>query len=146
MRAFFAFLIPVLFLISCKEEVKKTKIDPTGRWESVLPWDDNTITLTVRKDSVILFKAKKLVFDGIQYFVSVGKWHVENDSFLVMEQFTDGRKYEMNELFPELTGTGIDSSKIAGLDLSAKFIITKDSIYDIETDGSRSKEKIYIRK
>jgi hypothetical protein len=146
MRTFLVFFFPALFFISCSEEVKKEKIDPTGRWESVLPWDNNTITLTVRPDSTMLFKVKKLVFNGIQYFVSVGKWHVENDTLLVMEQFTDGRKYEMNELFPELTNTGSDTLKVIGLELSAKFIITKDSLYDIEADGKRSKEKIYIRK
>lgn len=147
MRTFILFLIPVLLFISCQEEVKKKEaIDPTGKWESVLPWDDNTITLTVRPDSVMLFKAKKLVFDGIKYFVSVGKWHVEQDSFLVMEQFTDGRKYDLDELFPELANIGSDTLNVIGLDLSAKFILTKDSIFDMENSGKRSKEKIYIRK
>ncbi len=124
----------------------KEPIDPKGKWESVLPWDNNTITLTVRPDSVMLFKAKKLLSDGIKYFVSVGKWHVENDSFLVMEQFTDGRKYDAEELFPELAPTDTDTLNVMALELSAKFILTKDSLYDIEPSGKRSKEKIYIRK
>lgn len=148
MRTFVVFLFTALILVACTNEPEKKKpaIDPTGKWESMMPWDNNTITLTVRPDSMILFKAKRLVFDGIKYFVSAGKWSIENDSFLVMKQFTDGRKYELKELFPELDSAGADSTNIFGLDLSAKFILTKDSLYDIEPTGKRSKEKIYIRK
>ena len=145
MRTFLVFFIPSLILFACNEEIKKERFDPTGRWESVLPWDNNTITLTVRPDSTMLFKAKKLFCPGTKYFVSAGKWSIENDSFLVMKQFTDGRRYELKELFPELA-VDSDSLNVIGLDLSAKFIITKDSLYDIEPDGKRSKEKIYVRK
>lgn len=148
MRLFAAFLFAALIVVSCNNEPEKktVAIDPTGKWESVMPWDNNTITLTVRPDSMILFKAKRLVFDGIKYFVSAGKWSIENDSFLVMKQYTDGRKYELKDLFPELDSIGADSTNVMGLDLSAKFILTKDSLYDIEPTGKRSKEKIYIRK
>ena len=147
MRKFILFLLPALILISCGEEVKKqAPVDPKGKWESALPWDNNIITLTVRPDSTMLFKAKKLFCPGTKYFVSAGKWHVENDSFLVMEQFTDGRKYELDDLFPELANIASDTLNIIGLQLNAKFILTKDSIYDIETSGKRSKDKIYIRK
>jgi hypothetical protein len=147
MRIFVFILFSASFIFSCKEPVKKAaSIDPKGKWESVLPWDNNTITLTVRPDSMILFKAKKLFCPGTKYFVSAGKWSIENDSFLVMKQYTDGRKYELKELFPELADIGSDSVNIIGLALEAKFILTKDSIYDMEPSGKRSKEKIYVRK
>lgn len=147
MKIFLSIILLSSLIIACEEPVKKEAVNPIGKWESVLPWDNNTITLTVRPDSVMLFKAKKLVSDGIKYFVSVGKWKIENDSFLLMEQFTDGRKYELDELFPELANLDPESKKnVIGLELSAKFILTKDSIYDIEPTGKRSKEKIYIRK
>jgi hypothetical protein len=145
MRIFLLFLIPPLLLFSCGEPAKKAAPDPKGKWESFMMWDNNYITVTVRPDSTILFKAKKLFCPGTKYFVSVGKWSVEKDSFLVMSKFTDGRKYELKELFPELTTIG-DSINIIGLDLEAKFILTKDSLYDIEPNGKRSKDKIYVRK
>ena len=146
MRNLILFLIPALFVFSCKEETKKDLPDPKGKWESAIPWDNNTITLTVRPDSMILFKVKKLFCPGTKYFISAGKWHVENDSLLVMEQYNDGRKYDLDELFPELKDIGSDTVNVIGLDINAKFILTKDSLYDIEPTGKRSKDKIYMRK
>ncbi|CAN5437730.1 hypothetical protein BH09BAC5_BH09BAC5_21360 [soil metagenome] len=146
MRNTFLISICALFFAACNTPVKKELPDPKGKWESMTPWDNNTITLTVRPDSTILFKAKKLFCPGTKYFISVGKWSIENDSFLVMKKFTDGRKYELKDIFPELTHIGSDSVNIVGLELEAKFILTKDSLYDIETSGKRSKEKIYVRK
>jgi hypothetical protein len=146
MRIIAAILLSALFFISCGEEVKKDIPDPTGKWENPVKWDNNYITLTVRPDSVMLFHCKKLFCPGTKYFVAVGKWSIEDDSILVMKQFTDGRKYELKELFPELTTIGSDTANIIGLNMDARFIMTKDSLYDIETTGQRSKQKIYGRK
>jgi hypothetical protein len=146
MRIFSAFLFSTLLFISCNEEAKKNIPDPTGIWENPVKWDNNYITLTVRPDSIMLFKCKKLFCPGTKYFVSAGKWSIEKDSILVMKQFADGKKYELEELFPELANIGSDSANIIGLSIEAKFIMTKDSLYDIETTGQRSKAKIYARK
>lgn len=146
MRIFFSLFFIGCILFSCSEPPKKTAVDAKGKWENPLPWDNNFITLTVRPDSVMLFKAKKLFCPGTKYFVSAGKWHVENDTLLVMKKFTDGRKYELKDLFPELTHIGSDSVNIIGLDLEAKFILTKDTLFDMELNGKRSKEKYYLRK
>ncbi len=146
MRTFLLLFLTTIFIFSCTEPAKKNLLDPKGKWESVMPWDNNTITLTLRPDSTILFKCKKLFCPGTKYFVSIGKWSVENDSFLLMKNFTDGRKYNVKDLFPELANIGSDSVNIVGLELEAKFILTKDTIYDLEPTGKRSKEKKYIRK
>ena len=78
MRFFLSIILLSSLIISCEEPIKKEAINPIGKWESVLPWDNNTITLTVRPDSTILFKAKKLFCPGTKYFVSAGKWKIEN--------------------------------------------------------------------
>jgi hypothetical protein len=145
MRIAAAFFFAVLIFISCNEEIKKDIPDPTGKWENPIKWDNNYITLTVRPDSVMLFKCKRLFCPGTKYFIAAGKWSIENDSILVMKQFTDGRKYELKEIFPELTTIGSDTANIIGFEMTAKFIMAKDSLYDIETSGQRSKEKIYGR-
>ncbi|HET6993302.1 MAG TPA: hypothetical protein VFJ43_18345 [Bacteroidia bacterium] len=134
------------FIFSCKEPAKKNPVNPIGIWESEVPWDNNDITVTVRPDSMILFKAKKIFCPGTKFFVSVGKWSVENDSFLVMKQHNFGKKFMVKELFPELEKTEEDSANVIGVDIEARFILTKDHLYDIETNGKRSKNKIYIRK
>jgi hypothetical protein len=145
MRIFFLLFIAVL-LFSCNEPVKKTTADPTGKWENPLPWDNNFITLTFRPDSVMLFKAKKLFCPGTKYFVAVGKWRMQNDSMVVMKKFTDGRKYELKDIFPELTHLGSDSVNVIGLDMEARFIVTKDTLYDVELNGTKSKTRHYLRK
>src|SRR6187551_1055449 len=98
----FLFIFSAALLFACNEPaaVKKEPIDAKGKWESVLPWDNNYITLTVRPDSIILFQAKKSFCPGTKYFVSAGKWQIENDSFLVMKRFTGGKKHTVKELFP----------------------------------------------
>ncbi|MDQ3108767.1 MAG: hypothetical protein M3R17_02640 [Bacteroidota bacterium] len=146
MRTGLVFFFSVLIFVSCKEETKKDIPDPKGKWENPVAWDNNYITWTIRPDSVMLFKCKKLFCPGTKYFVSAGKWSIENDSILVMKKFTDGRKYDLKELFPELSTIGSDSFNIIGLDMEARLLLTKDSLYDIELTGKRSKQKVYARK
>jgi hypothetical protein len=142
----FSLLFIAAVIFSCNGPAKKPAMDATGTWSNPLPWDNNFITLIVRPDSVMLFKAKKLFCPGTKYFVSVGKWHMENDSLLVMNKFTDGRKYELKDIFPELTHLGSDSVNIVGLDMEAKFILTKDTLFDRELNGTRVKKRYYLRK
>jgi hypothetical protein len=141
------FILPVFFLFSCKEPTPvKEKINPVGTWQSHVPWDNNNITVKVLPDSTMLFKVVKSFCPGTKYFISVGKWQVENDSFLVMKQFTDGRQLDFAKLFPELLQTQKDSANVITLALEARFIMDKDHLYDVEPDSTRSKTRYYDRK
>ena len=146
MKIFAPLFFLCCILASCHEPAAKQAFDPRGKWENPLPWDNNFITLTVRPDSVMLFKAKKLFCPGTKYFVSAGKWSIEHDTLLVMKKFTDGRKYELKDIFPELTQIGSDSVNIVGLDMEARFIITKDTLFDVELNGKRVTKRYYLRK
>jgi hypothetical protein len=97
----------------------------------------------MRPDSMMLFKVEKSFCPGTKFFVSVGKWHIEQDSFLVMEQYTDGRHFELRELFPELVQTQQDSMNVNSISVSAKLIIADDVIYDVQPDGKRALERTY---
>lgn len=133
--------IMLLLLVSCSE--RKPEYNPVGVWQNTTHWDNNTITLTVRPDSVMLFKAEKSFCPGTKFFVAVGKWRIDQDSFLVMEQFTDGRHYELNELFPELVQTSKDSANVLTLDLSARLVMRDSMIYDLAPDGKAFTERAY---
>lgn len=135
------FLIAIL-MISCSER-DKPKIDPVGVWENTTHWENNHITLTVRPDSTMLFKCEKSFCPGTKFFVSVGKWHIEKDSFLVMEQFTDSTHYELRDLFPELVQTQRDSNNVIILSVSAKLIMGDSLIYDITPEEKRVTEHAY---
>src|ERR1044071_7214244 len=100
MMRFAAAVVVILFLASCGN--RHPAVDPVGVWENTTHWGDNKITLTIRPDSVMLFKAERGYCPGQRYFVSVGKWHIENDSVLVMEELTDSTHFELAEIFPEL--------------------------------------------
>lgn len=134
--------VAMIALISCSER-SKPKIDPIGVWENTTHWDNNHITLTVRPDSTMLFKAEKSFCPGTKFFVSVGKWHIEQDSFLVMEQFTDSTHYELRELFPELMQTQQDSNNVLVLGVTARLIMSDSVLFDITPEGKRVQEHQY---
>jgi hypothetical protein len=143
MRKFSLWLVVITFsAVSCSEK-KKPALNPVGVWQNTTHWDNNAITLTVNPDSTMLFKAEKSFCPGTKFFVSWGKWHIENDTILVMEQFTDGRKKDLGELFPELIQTQRDSGNVIGLALSARLIIGDSLIHDVNPDGSASTERVY---
>lgn len=135
-------VVCTVFLISC-EEREKSKVDPVGVWENTTHWDNNHITLTVRPDSTMLFKCEKSFCPGTKFFVSVGKWHIEKDSFLVMEQFTDSTHFELRELFPELMQTQRDSNNVIVLAVSAKLIMGDSLLFDITPEQKRVLEHTY---
>ncbi len=134
-----------LFLFTGCAEKPKEKFSPIGVWQTHEAWDNNMITITVRPDSVMLFKVEKRFCPGTKYFVSAGKWKVENDSILSMQTFTDGRHYEIRELFPELVQTQKDSTNVVALDITAKLLFDKDHLYDMLPEGKRSPIKFYDR-
>jgi hypothetical protein len=142
MRTGIAVLFIVLAATSCSE---RPTVAPNvvGVWQNTTRWDNNLITLTMRPDSMMLFKVEKSFCPGTKFFVSVGKWHIEQDSFLVMEQYTDGRHFELRELFPELVQTQQDSMNVNSISVSAKLIIADDVIYDVQPDGKRALERTY---
>lgn len=139
------FLAPAFFLLtvfsSCSE--RKKEVDPVGVWQNTTHWDNNAITLTVRPDSMMLFKVEKSFCPGTKFFVAVGKWHIEQDSFLVMEQYADGRHYDLGELFPELVQTQADSHNVITLDVTARLIMRDSLIYDISPEGKATPEHVY---
>lgn len=134
--------IIAIFIVSCSER-DKPKMNPIGVWENTSHWDNNAITLKIYPDSTMSFKCVKSFCPGTKFFVSVGKWHIEQDSFLVMEQFTDSTHFELRELFPELVQTQADSNNVIALSISAKLIMTDSLIYDISPEGKRVWEHVY---
>ncbi|HEU4718147.1 MAG TPA: hypothetical protein VFU15_09945 [Bacteroidia bacterium] len=141
-------LLPaIVFFFSCHSSPEKVSPDPVGTWKPHVMWDNNDITLQVLPDSMIKFKAVKGFCPGIKTFVSVGKWTIVHDSILQMTQYTDGRRYTMKQLFPELVLPN-DSvmPDVIPLDMNARFIIAKDHLYDVELDGKRSVKRYYDRK
>lgn len=130
-----------LFSVACSE--RQAEIKPIGVWENTTHWDNNAITLKVRPDSVMLFKAEKMYCPGTKFFVAAGKWHIEQDSFLVMDPFTDGRTLELQEYFPELMQSHKDSANVIVLSVNAKLIIRDSLIYDMSPEGKAVRERTY---
>lgn len=143
--AFVAVILAALFFVSCEERKETKTMDPIGTWENVTPWDNNKITLTVRPDSTMLFKVEKSFCPGTKFFVSIGEWHMEKDSILIMEPIADGRHFEVRDLFPELVQTQKDSNNVIAMDISARLIVKDSSIYDISQNGQRVPEHRYHR-
>ena len=132
----------VLSLSACSERPGE-KISPIGIWQNPIQWDNNLITLHVLPDSTMLFKVEKSFCPGTKFFVSQGKWHVEQDSFLVMEPFSDGRVLDVKATFPELAQLDKDSANILSIEVSARLLFDKDHVYDVQPDGKRSGERVY---
>lgn len=138
-----AVIFVALLFVACEERKEHKPTNPIGTWENVTPWDNNKITLTVRPDSTMLFKVEKSFCPGTKFFVSIGEWHMENDSILIMEPIVDGRHFEVRDLFPELLQTQKDSNNVIAMDISARLIVTDSSIYDISQNGQRVPEHRY---
>ena len=142
MRYFIIFAF-ALALVSCGERAETPK-DVIGVWQNVAIWDNNRITLKVNADSTMLFKAEKSFCPGTKFFVSIGKWHIIGDT-LYMTQFTDGRTFNLDELFPELIQNRYDSANVISLQVEARMIIADSSLYDISFEGQPVKEHRYHR-
>jgi len=136
------FIILAIVLLSCSER-GKPKVSPIGVWENTTHWDNNHITLTMRPDSIMLFKAERSYCPGTKFFVAVGKWHIEQDSFLVMDQITDSTHFAIRELFPELVQTSVDSNNVMVIGVTARLIMADSAIFDITPDGKRVQEHMY---
>lgn len=143
MRYIVPLAILLLLLVSCSE--RKPEVNPIGVWENTTHWDNNAITLKVRPDSIMLFKAEKSFCPGTKFFVAAGKWHLEQDSFLVMDPFPDGRPIELQEYFPELMQSQKDSSNVILVAINARLIIRDSTIYDVNLEGKSVPERNYRR-
>lgn len=141
MRNIVLLTVPLLLLMACSE--RQPEVNPIGVWENTTHWENNAITLKVRPDSVMLFKAEKSFCPGTKFFVAAGKWHLEQDSFLVMDPFTDGRPVELQEYFPELMQSQKDSSNVIVLSINAKLLIRDSTIFDISPEGKAVTERNY---
>ena len=141
-RYLIASIIAAFFLNACSPKEKKPA-DVTGVWQNTTHWDNNAITLTVYPDSMMLFKAEKSFCPGTKFFISVGKWHIENDSILVMQQYNDDRHYEVEELFPELAQVNADSNNVYAIGVEARLIIRDSLLLDISPEGKAVNERNY---
>lgn len=140
MRTAAAFIIIVL-LSACSE--RHVKPDPIGVWENTSHWGDNKITLKIRKDSVMLFKAEHGYCPGQRYFISVGKWHIEQDSILIMDEFTDSLHFELGDIFPELVQGAKDYNNVTVLTVRAKLIMRDSLLYDVTPEGKAVNDRTY---
>lgn len=143
MRTILLLVCIVITVFSCKEETTRKTFSPVGTWQSHTNWENNKITITVRPDSVMLFKAEKSFCPGTKFFVGVGKWVIVNDSILEMRQFTDGRRYKLEEIFPELIQTQRDSANVMALDMSVRLLMNDSHLYDINPQGKRNMDRYY---
>lgn len=122
----------VLTIAACNP--RHPEFDPVGTWQNTTHWDGNVITLTMREDSVMLFKTEKTVNGTTRFLLACGTWHIEQDSFLVMDPGTKGVTCSMNEMFPELTQ--IPGENVSMLEVSARLIMRDSLIYDLKADGT----------
>jgi hypothetical protein len=141
-------IVTIIVLAACsntQEAEKNVALNPTGVWKIHNIIENNEITLTIREDSVMLFKAKKTFCPGTKYFVGVGQWRIIQDSILIMTQFTDKRQYQLQDIFPELVQEQKDSANVVALDMEMKLIATKEHLFDIENGNTRSTLRFYDR-
>ena len=124
---------------------REPAFNPVGTWQNTTHWDGNVITLTMKDDSMMLFKTEKNIEGSTRFLLAVGKWHIEDDSFLIMEPYEQGTQFEMRELFPELMQHAGDSGNVSVLNVSARLIMRDSLIYDLTPDGKAEPARTYKR-
>src|ERR1044071_427436 len=143
LTALSAWMIAIsFFFVSCGQR-NKPVVDPVGVWENTTHWGNNKITLKIRKDSIMLFKAERGYCPGQRYFVSAGKWHIEKDSILVMDQADDSTHFDLAEIFPELVQGAKDYNNVTVLTVSARLIIRDSLLYDVSPEGTAVPDRTY---
>lgn len=146
----YSLILLLLIIVACnseqKEKEKKKSPELIGTWRSRAPWNNNTITLKVRPDSTILFKAQKDFCPGTKYFIAIGEWHIEKDSVLVFDQIQDTtRRYKGRDLFPELFVTA-DSMNVMALPVSsAKYVFHNGNLHNMGTKGEAVLAEVFDR-
>lgn len=133
MRAVF-FVLAFVALIAVACNPREPEFNPVGVWQSTGVWNGNMTTLTVRQDSIMLFKTERTIDGTTRFIIATGNWGVEKDSFLIMEPGTNGVATTMNEMFPELTQ--IPGENITYVTMSARLIMRDSLIYDLKADGT----------
>ncbi|MFM2018048.1 MAG: hypothetical protein RL007_1704 [Bacteroidota bacterium] len=139
----FAILI-LLFFAACSEpEVQSLHL--IGKWANTKPWDKNQITLELRDDSVMIFRCVRQEDSLTRQFLSAGHWQIAEDSFLVMTEMSKYWKEHPEIFFKEELSHHSDSMRVVVIPMQARLQIHSDTIFDVNPDGTRSKEKFYTR-
>jgi hypothetical protein len=134
----------IILLISCNEP-QKQEFDPVGTWENSKPWDINAITLEVREDTMMLFRCMRNEDSLSRYILSAGKWQIAEDSFLIMTELSRYWQERPQLLFAKEMALENDSTRVLVLNMQARLLIHNDTLFDVNPDGTRSKEKFYTR-
>jgi hypothetical protein len=140
-------IFPVLLLLiaACNSPQKKD-FNPVGTWHNSKPWDINNITLEVRDDTMMFFRCVREEDSLTRYILAAGKWQIAEDSFLLMTELSRYWKENPKLLFAEEMAMENDSVRVLVLSMQARLQFHNDTLFDVNPDGSRSKEKFYTRK
>lgn len=137
-------ILILLFLAACSEpEVQSLNL--IGKWANTKPWDKNRITLELRDDSVMIFRCVREEDSLTRQFLSAGHWQIAEDSFLVMTEMSKYWKEHPEIFFKEELSQHSDSTRVVVIPIQARLLIHSDTIFDVNPDGTRSKEKFYTR-
>ena len=135
-RLYTTFLFLAFILSACSHTKNYNKINISGTYHSHTKWNGNDIYITLRKDSEFTFKAIKEYCPGKKFFCTAGKWSVK-DSILLLE--CDTIKRDFKTYFPEVA----DTANVISLNINGNFLLSGQKIYDLNADGSASKDKFY---
>lgn len=137
-------ILILLFFAACAEpEVQSLNL--IGKWANTKPWDKNRITLELRDDSVMIFRCVREEDSLTRQFLSAGHWQIAEDSFLVMTEMSKYWKEHPEIFFREELSQHSDSMRVVVIPMQARLLIHSDTIFDVNPDGTRSKEKFYTR-
>jgi hypothetical protein len=139
--------IAVLILLLCAacSGPAKKQFNPQGKWVNTKPWDLNRITLEVRNDSVMIFRCVREEDSLTRQFLSAGHWQIAEDSFLVMTEMSKYWRAHPEIFFREELTQHSDSVRVVVIPMQARLLLSNDTIFDVNPDGTRSKEKFYTR-
>lgn len=133
-----------VILSACSEPADQIN-NPAGKWANTKPWDKNRITLELRDDSVMLFRCVREEDSLTRQFLSAGHWQIAEDSFLIMTEMSKYWKEHPEIFFKEELSHHSDSMRVVVIPMQAKLLLHSDTIFDVNPDGTRSKEKFYTR-
>lgn len=139
-----AIFVTTVILTACSEPAVKIN-NPTGKWANTKPWDKNQITLELRDDSVMIFRCMRDDDSLKRQFLSAGHWQIAEDSFLVMTEMSKYWKEHPEIFFKEELSHHSDSLRVVVIPMQARLLLSNDTIFDVNPDGTRSKEKFYTR-
>lgn len=138
------FIFVAAILVSCAEPASKIN-NPAGKWANTKPWDKNQITLELRSDSVMIFRCMQDDDSLTRQFLSAGHWQIAEDSFLIMTEMSTYWKEHPELFFKQELDQRNDTFRVIVIPMQARLLLSNDTIFDINPDGTRSKEKFYTR-